>query len=151
MPRHRSRWHPPVADIDFAGQSFAMADKIGLMPLMRFAKAAKDGADSDSLDGILAMYALLEQCVAPDDWDRFQDAADKARSDGEELMAVVGFVIGELSARPTSRPSDSSDGPTTTQPKSGDASYLRVVERLEAEGRPGLALAVELANEARSA
>lgn len=140
-----------MAEIEFAGESFLTADKIGLMPLMKFARTAKGGADSGDLDGLLAMYDLLEQVIAPADWERFQSVAGRERADGEQLMAVVGAVFAALAGRPTQRSSDSSDGPTTTQPKSGDVSYLRVVERLEQEGRPGLALAVQMSNEARSA
>lgn len=118
-----------------------MADRIGLMPLMRFAKVAKARVDSADLAGLAAMYDLLEQCIAESDWDRFEAHADKSRADGDDLMAVVGRVFEVLTERPTSRPSDSSDGPATTSAKSeGGSSGEALVASLEAEGRPSWAL-----------
>ena len=58
---------PPAADVrtvEFMGVEFAIADKIGLMPLMRFAHAAKSGLDSADLEGMAAMYDMLRQCIA---------------------------------------------------------------------------------------
>ena len=134
--------------VEFAGEEFAMADRIGLMPLMRFAKTAKAGADTQDLDGLVAMYDLLEQCIDPADWPRFQETANRERADGEQLMAVVGKVFQALAARPTRRSSDSSDGPTTTPANSAGDFSSQVVERLEQQGRPDLALVVEMANSA---
>ena len=140
-----------MSDVDFAGDKFRMAERIGLMPLMRFAKIAKAGVDSTDLDGLAALYDLLEQCIAEDEWQRFQNAADKARADGDQLMQVVKDVFEALSGRPTSRPSDSSGGPTTTPPNSEDDLSLRVVKRLEDEGRPDQAYMVLMAQRASSA
>ncbi len=138
-----------MAEVEFGGEAFTTAEKIGLMPLMRFAKVAKAGADAGDMDGLAALYDLLKQCIAPSDWARFEAVADRTQAEGDELMAVVGKVFEALSERPTRSPSDSSDGRTSTQRSSGDASYLRVVERLEAEGRPELAHVVVMANESR--
>jgi hypothetical protein len=132
----------PDGTISFAGEEFAVAERIGLMPLMRFAHIAESGVDSEDMAGLAAMYDLLEQCVAEEDWSRFQRAATKSRADGEALMAVVKDAIEAISARPTSRPSDSSAGPTTTRPSSAGDSSSRVIARLEENGRPDLALVV---------
>lgn len=143
---------PAVAEqVTFCGEQFDIADRIGLMPLMRFAKVAQDGVDSTELAGLVAMYDLLEQCVAPHEWARFQATADQHRADSETLMGVVTTVIELLSARPTSRPSDSSDGPQRTAPNSTGDSYSRVIAREEAAGRPDRALMVVQAKEARTA
>ncbi len=139
-----------MSDVEFLGERFRTAERIGLMPMMRFAKVAKAGVDSNDLDGLAAMYDLLEQCIADDEWGRFQAHADRKRADGDELMKVVAEVFEVLSARPTSRPSDSSAGPSTTAPNSTDASSSRVIAELEANGRPDLALIVTQAQEARA-
>jgi len=55
---------PEVRTVEFMGEEFAIADKIGLMPLMRFAHAAKSGLDSADLEGMAAMYDMLRQCIA---------------------------------------------------------------------------------------
>lgn len=141
-------YQPPT--IEFFGEQFQVAEKIGLMPLLRFAKAAKAGADSADLESLTVMYDLLEQVIAPSEWERFQKVADDNRADGEELMQVVSTAIELLTARPTSRPSASSDGPPTTSTNSTDVSYLRVKQRLEQEGRPDQAYVAMLAHRARS-
>lgn len=133
--------------VDFFDEVFTVADKIGLMPLMRFAKVAKGGADSADMEALAVMLDLLEQCIAPSEWQRFQDCADRNRADGEELLAVVTSVMETLTERPTSRPSDSSAGPQTTTPNSEGVLSSRVIGRLEDQGRPDLALMV---NQARS-
>lgn len=140
-----------MAKVIFSGESFRIADRIGLMPLMRFAKVAQSGVDADDMAGLAAMYDLLEQCLADDEWARFQAHADKVRADGDELMALVAEVFEVLSQRPTSRPSDSSDGPPTTSENSADDSSSPVVSRLVTQGRRDLAQIVEQAEMSRSA
>ena len=136
-----------MAEIEFGGEQFKTAESVGLMALMRFAHVAKGGADSNDLAGLAAMYELLEQCIDAEEWDRFQATAMRTKAKGDELMGVVGKVMEALSARPTGRPSGSSAGPTIIAEKSEDASYLRVVAREEASGRPDRAAIVMLAHE----
>ena len=139
------------AQVEFAGEQFACADSIALMALMRFAHVASTGTDSNDLAGLAAMYELLEQCIAAEDWERFQQVAMRTKAKGDELMGVVGKVIQALSARPTERPSDSSDGPTSIEPSSEDVSssaepsHLRVMRHWEAKGRPDVAYMVQMA------
>jgi len=129
--------------VEFMGAEFAIADKVGLMPLLKFAHAAKSGLDSADVDGMAAMYDLLQQCIADDAWAEFEAHAMKTRASDEELMAVVQKVISTLSARPTKQPSDSSDGPQSENTNSAaDSSSLAVVHRLQSQGRPDLAMAV---------
>jgi uncharacterized protein with von Willebrand factor type A (vWA) domain len=128
--------------LEVFGESFDVAERIGLMPMMRFAKAAKSGLDSADMDGLAAMYDLLEQCIAEKDWARFERAADRARADGDELMGVVTKVMELLAERPTPRSSDSSDGPSIIEPTSTVAGSSSVIDRLEKQGRPDLALLV---------
>ena len=134
--------------IQALGETFTVAERIGLMPLMRFAKVAKGGADSADLDGLAAMYDLLQQCIAEQDWARFEEAADRTRAGDEELMDVVKRVFEVLSERPTQRPSVSSDGPTSVEPISTPVSSSPVLDRLA--GRPDLQLMVLQAQEARA-
>jgi hypothetical protein len=140
-----------MADVEFGGETFKRADAVGLMALMRFAHVAKSGTDSNDLDGLAAMYELLEQCIHEDDWQRFQKTALKVKAKGDDLMGVVRKVISGESDRPTSRPSDSSDGPIvigqSSESEQPRPAYLRVVEREEASGRPDRALMVLMAQE----
>ena len=139
-----------MAEVEFAGEKFSMAEKIGAMPLMRFAKVAKAGGDSNNLDGLAAMYDLLEQVIDPSEWARFEEHADKVRADGDQLMQVVGEVFAAIAERPTGRPSASSGGPKSTKQKSAAGSSSKVIKRLEKSGRPDLALMVTMADEVRS-
>ncbi len=138
-----------MASISFAGETFTISERIGLMPLMRFAKVAQGGADTNDLAGLAAMYDLLEQCFPSEEWQRFQNVADREHSDGDELMKVVSDVFEVLSARPTERPSVSSDGPSTVSVRSADGSSSPVIDRLVSQGRPDLALLVTRAQESR--
>lgn len=138
--------------IEFGGETFAPSEQgIPLAALMRFAHVAKAGTDANDIDGLDALYRLLSKCIAPDDWERFLDTAEKTYAKGDDLMAVAKEVISGATKRPTSRPSDSSAGPLIVAPSSGaDDSgkpYLRVVRREEESGRPDRALMVLMAQE----
>ena len=158
-----------MRSVEFLGAEFAIADKVGLMPLLRFAHAAKSGMDSADLEGMAAMYDMLQQCIAvepvylrdgrpvdkpdsPQDadglavfggWSAFEAHATKAKAGDEDLMGVVQRVMTLLSERPTSQPSGYSDGlPSTVPISEADSSSLAVVTRLTKQGRPDLAVAV---------
>ena len=113
----------PVGDrVEFMGGQYRIADRIGLMPLMRFAHAARKGTNAEDLEGLAAIYDMLRDCLDPEDWSRFErDATDK-KAEAEQLLEVVSDTIEILAARPTSRPSDSSDGPLPTSPNSTGSS-----------------------------
>ncbi len=127
----------------FLGTRFRMSDRVGIMPLMKFAMTAKKGVQSDDLDGLAAMYALIRDCVdqtrpqkpvldehgqpqvdehgqpvteddGASEWDRFEQHAIDTKAEAEDLFKVVSEVIQALSARPTRRPGGSSSGPQTT-------------------------------------
>lgn len=129
----------PVPEITFCGEQFTTSERIGLMPLMRYAQAEKTG---DYMGGLVALYDLLEQCIDPAEWGRFQLVAERERADEDTLTDVVRDVIEALAARPTGRSSDSSDGPVTGS--SPDAAS-RLVTDFESKGRPDLALLVQQA------
>jgi hypothetical protein len=85
-----------VRHVDFLGRKFAIADKIGLMPLMRFAHAAKSGLDSADLEGMAAMYDMLRQCIADNPVFVFQgrnitrDEANDLPPEAVEQVVVFG-------------------------------------------------------------
>jgi hypothetical protein len=133
------------------GEEFRAAWPVPAMALAEFAHVAQDGANSDDMTGLAAMYDLFESVIEPEDWDRFKRHAKKSRATDKDLMLLVRKVITGQTDRPTVRPSVSSDGPEVTAPSSEseqDSSeepadlHLRVVRRLEAEGRPDKALLV---------
>lgn len=153
--------------IDLHGEEYRIGERVGLMPMMRYARVAKrqlerekSGAKSDGMDEIESLDAtlsLLEQCVHPDDWSRFERDTTAKGLGQEEYMEFAGRVMALLANRPTTRPFDSSDGPQTTEPSSTvvssspDTGPSRVVERFNQQGRPDLALLVRKREESLSA
>lgn len=99
---------PSEAEPDRIGRHFRIADRVGLMPLLKFAHAAGSGATEDSMEGMAAMYAMIKDCIHPDDFGAFERFAIDARAEGEDLMAVVEQTMEAVSARPTAQPSGSS-------------------------------------------
>jgi hypothetical protein len=138
------------ATVEFAGRTFRVADKVGLMPLMRFAHIARQGVDASDMDGLAAIYDLLRSAIADEDWRAFEDHATDVRADGDELLAIATEAIQVVAARPTVEPSDSSDGQPTASRSSADGSSSEVIARLEAQGRPSIALMVQQADQGRA-
>jgi len=134
--------------LSWQGQSFRVAKKLGIMPMLTFAKLAQSGVDTFDPGALTAMYDMLENVIDPVDWEKFTAHATKVRADPDDLLAVVGQAMTALSGFPTSRPSDSSDGSQTTPQSSEDVLHSRVVERLS--GRPDLQLVAVQAREARA-
>jgi hypothetical protein len=104
--------------IDFMGERMRLREKIGLMPLMAFAQASKQGGDTGDMEALASLYRLLRSCIAADDWAKFEDHAEKMAAEADDLLAVVGSAIEAVTARPTRRPAVSSAGPQTTSPNS---------------------------------
>jgi hypothetical protein len=152
----------PVADdsnsVEFLGKRFRLAESIGLMPLLAFANSSKQGMDSDDMEGMAAMYALIRDTVdqtrvqktdedgklvydsagepeyeGPSDWQRFEKHAIDEKADGEELMEFIRSAMGVISARPRKRRGTSSDSSPRTSPSSKDSSSSPVT-RPQIEG-----------------
>ena len=136
--------------VTFLGETFAIAEQVSHLALMRFAKVASSGVDADDMEGLAALYDVLGQCIDPKDWRAFQKHADDMRAQSDDLLGVMQEVLPRIAARPTGRPSDSSGGPSVpSEPSVGDSSS-RVITRLEARGRPDLALMVDQAQASRA-
>lgn len=101
--------------LEFMGEKFRISSKIGLMPLLKFAHTAKQGADSQDMEGMDALYTIVRDCVdGAEEWQRFEDYATRMKADDEDLMPFVQRVIALAAARPTRQPANSSGGPATT-------------------------------------
>jgi len=122
--------------ITLAGQDFRVAEKVGLMPLLKFSHAANLRADDSR--AYVAMYEILRDVImeAEDpcgecpgcqaagvtatardckfadegDWERFQDHAVACKAEADELFDVVEQAIKLISARPTESRSSSTQG-----------------------------------------
>jgi hypothetical protein len=118
--------------IPFMGDRFRLADKIGLMPLLKFSAAA-DLSPTDPR-GLSAMYAMLRDCIhqgSPGcgtcaackadtpalckdydegDWKRFEQVAIDTKAEADDLMDVITRAMELIAGRPTEPSSASSDG-----------------------------------------
>lgn len=130
--------------IEFFGEKFRLADRVGMMPLLAFGNAAKSGLDSDDFEGMAAMYRLIRSVIHrpplidehgqrrvdengkalrdESEWNRFQALAEDELAEGEDIMAFVNQAMEVMSARPRSRPGISSATSPTTSERSKAAS-----------------------------
>ena len=142
----------PTRVITLAGEDFRVAEKVGLMPLLKFSYAANLRTDDEK--AYAAMYEILRdvileaeepcgkcagckaatepsarECQVADegDWERFQKHAVDSKADADELLDVVGQAIKVISARPTESPSGSSNGRRSTSRKSTAVRSVRQV------------------------
>lgn len=122
--------------VEFFGESFEVPEKINHRRVLRLAKYASAGADSDNLAAMGALDDLLVQCVRPEDTARFDALCDREGTTSEDLMRFTGQVIGSIAERPTAQPAPSSDGPTPVQESSG--SRLEELASARWSGRPDL-------------
>lgn len=126
--------------LEFFGEKFRLADKVGLAPMIRFGHAANRGLDSDDMEGLAAMYSLIRSVIhrpplLDDDgrpmrdengrklrdeaeWQRFMDLADDELADGDDIMGFVNKAMEVMAARPTKPREISSGGSRTTSPSS---------------------------------
>ncbi len=134
--------------VELLGKQFRVAEKIGLMPLLKFASASE--MTTEDPRALSAVYSLLrdcifsgtpgcgecEACTAGDestcksydkgDWAAFENHAMDTKADAEELLAVITQVLEIVSGRPTPPRAGSSPGRRGTQRSStGNSSGAR--------------------------
>jgi len=81
---------PKNPSITFRGGEYRISSKIGVWPLMQLARAAEAGVSLADQKGLAAAHALLEDCIHPDDWGRFQEDMITSKVDDlDELMKAV--------------------------------------------------------------
>lgn len=132
--------------LEFYGEKFRLADRVGLAPLIKFGNAANRGLDSEDMEGLAAMYSLIRSVIhrpplLDDDgqqqrdengrklrdeseWNRFMDLAEDELAEGEDIMAFVNQAMEVMSARPRKPREISSGGsrPTSANSKAGSSS-----------------------------
>lgn len=139
-----------VDSFGFFGARVRVNPAFGELDLADFFEAISSVDDQDTAQALAALKSVFRQCILPEDFDGFWSAAKAHRQGVEDLMEVVVAVVEAVAARPTRRPSDSSDGPSPTRATSAGASSSRAIARLEGQGRPDLALLVSRAEESRA-
>ena len=135
-----------MSTVEFFGETFDLQDEPNTFALMEFAEAAST-TDDNSLEGLAAVFRLVEAAVTAEDWPRFKALARKNKAGVEDVLPVAVAVFQAQTGRPTVRSSDSSDGPSDTEQSSTSDSLIRVLDR-EA-GRPDRQLAILKMHEAQ--
>ena len=130
-----------MGSVEFFCESFDLNAEVSEFALMEFAEAAADGLDADAMAGMAAMMRLIKECVVPADVARFLKSARKNRASSKDLIPVLEATFGQVTERPTSLPSGSSDGQPAIVPSSVASAADRALEHFA--GRPDLQLAVQ--------
>lgn len=104
----------------YCGETFTVKNRVGAMPMLRFAHIAMGDVEAETMEGLDAMYRLITSCVVKADLPRFERVAEDSEADTSELMEICSALYVAVSGRPTSRPSDSADG----SPKTGESSKV---------------------------
>jgi len=135
--------------VDFFGEKFRLADRVGIMPMVQFGYASKKGLDSDDLEGLAAMYSLIRSVIHRppllDDegqkvrdengkalrdereWFRFVELAEDELADGDDVMGFVNRAMEIMAARPTARREGSSPSSPQTSETSKPDSFSRAI------------------------
>lgn len=123
--------------VELLGKKFRVAEKIGLMPLLKFASASDMSTDDPR--ALSAVYSMLRDCIYEGkpgcgeckeckadnevmcksydkgDWTAFELHAMDTKADADQLLEVITKVMEIVSGRPTKQPSGSSPGPRATR------------------------------------
>jgi hypothetical protein len=123
--------------VELLGKHFRIAEKIGLMPLLKFASASDISTEDPR--AMSAVYSMLRDCIyegAPGcgecdkctaddetacksydkgDWAAFEQHAIDTKADADELLTVITQVLEIISGRPTRQPAGSSAGRRATR------------------------------------
>lgn len=125
--------------VPFLGEEFDVPAKINTRRLLRMAKFASSGADSDSLAAMGALDDLITQCVRPEDAERFDKLCDEHGASAEQLFQFTAAVIGAIGEVGPTQQAVSSDGPTPDPESSASRLEELALERWS--GRPDLMIA----------
>lgn len=126
--------------IDCMGETFEVHPNISFWALSDFAEAMGQQDGSVDAKSFKVITALIQDCIVPDDWGRFEAVTRAKRAGVDDLMKVVTSMVEANAERPTGRPSDSSDGPVVTFPNSELSSADKALD--ESGLRPDQKLAI---------
>lgn len=129
--------------IEWMGETYRVADKVGHAAYLRFGWHASHGADLEDMEGMGVAWDMIrdvfiirhpcgkcdacqnrEACPSENlgDWPRFEADAYRKKADTPEIMEAITLAMEIITGRPTRRPSDSSGGPSPTSTNSTGSS-----------------------------
>ncbi|GAA2990830.1 hypothetical protein [Streptosporangium longisporum] len=101
----------PALDFELDGVTFVGEGDISVMDMSEYARLATQGVDSESPEGVAILADVYKGLLGDRVYNRFRAHCRKHGTDGETLVTILQDLITAAAGRPTSRPSDSSDGP----------------------------------------
>lgn len=127
----------PKLEFDLDGVTFVGDGRISMLDLSEFARLATKGVDSGSAEGVAILADVYLSLLGDSTYQKFRVHCREHGTDGGVLVEILGGLIAEEADRPTSRPSDSSDGPPSEPGMQTVVSFKRAtVERAPIETEP---------------
>jgi hypothetical protein len=120
-PRERSE----EIKFELDGVKFVAEGNLSSVDASEFARMATQGVDSTNPEGAAIVADILLSTLGESTYQQFRRHCRVHRTDDETLMAVIGDLLSDFMKRPTSRPSDFSDGPPTMAGTSTVVSFSR--------------------------
>jgi hypothetical protein len=119
----------PVVEFELDGVAFAGDGSISIMDLAEYARLAKLGIDSDNPAGASIIADVFLGLLGEQMYHRFRDHCRRHGTDDGDLVKILQGVMADATeaaaARPSSRPSDSSDGPPSVPGTAKVVSFSR--------------------------
>lgn len=150
---------PLTASFAYFGERYRVNPDLSELDVIDFLEAA-DSIEERDPQSIVMLKSFVRRNLHPDDFADFWEAVREHRQTIQEVMTVMWSLIQGVSGNPTGQPSDSSVGrPVTTVSLPPDVStpaaatgddglrskFLRQIERFEAMGPNGVAMAAQIA------
>jgi len=119
------------------GVVFENEGAVSLVDLSEFARLAAMGVDSKSAAGASIIAEVFLMVLGESTYQQFRTHCRKHGTDDETLLAIISDLMEEAGNRPTSRPSDSSDGPPNDPATATVVSFSRAtVEQVPVQPEP---------------
>jgi len=94
--RPRAAAKASSGSFSYLGETYRLDSKLGIWPMIQFARAAEAGWRSNDLRGMAAIHAFLQDVMLPEDWPKFQDdMINKKMQDIGGLLEVVRKAVDE--------------------------------------------------------
>jgi hypothetical protein len=116
---------PVGSYVEDDGERFRVAEDVGFWPLAEFAKIAHQGADSETMEGIVAIFDLCRDLIHERDFRRFGEHCSMRKYKGEKVLDLVSEAMAVVTATPTVSPSASPGGAASTSPSLNGTSTPR--------------------------
>ena len=85
-------------------REFMLAEHVGIMPLMEW--AASSDSEVNGIEGLRAVYHVLQDTVHEDEWDEFRKFCRENKGEARDLLDFANSALEALAGRPT----EESDG-----------------------------------------